>query len=63
LFICAKIIELYNGRIWVESKEGEGSTFYINLPRLDNAKAKELQAADTTTNATTVTPLPTGSAS
>jgi PAS domain S-box-containing protein len=61
LFICAKIIELYNGRIWVESKVGEGSTFYINLPRLDATKAKELAASEA--NATTVTPLPTGSAS
>ena len=61
LFICAKIIELYNGRIWVESKVGEGSTFYINLPRLDNAKAKELQTTEA--GATTLTPLPTKSTS
>jgi PAS domain S-box-containing protein len=43
LFICRKIIELYNGRIWVESKLGEGSTFYINLPRVSTQKAVELQ--------------------
>jgi signal transduction histidine kinase len=34
LFISRKIIELYNGRIWVESEQGKGSTFFINLPRL-----------------------------
>ncbi len=34
LFISRKIIELYQGRIWVESKLGEGSTFYLNLPRI-----------------------------
>jgi PAS domain S-box-containing protein len=45
LFICRKIIELYNGRIWVESKLGEGSSFYINLPRLSSEKASQLQAA------------------
>jgi PAS domain S-box-containing protein len=45
LFICRKIIELYNGRIWAESKLGEGSSFYINLPRLTTTKASELQAA------------------
>ncbi len=45
LFICRKIIELYGGRIWVESKVGEGSSFYINLPRLNSQKASELQAA------------------
>ncbi len=44
LFICRKIIELYNGRIWAESEVGKGSSFYINLPRLSAAKAKELQA-------------------
>lgn len=45
LFICRKIVELYNGRIWVESTVGQGTTFYINLPRLSNQKASELQAA------------------
>lgn len=35
LFICRKIIELYNGHIWAESELGKGSTFYINLPRLN----------------------------
>ena len=46
LFICRKIIELYNGRIWVESQVGKGSSFYINLPRLSNEKATELLASD-----------------
>lgn len=45
LFICRKIVELYNGRIWVESELSKGSTFYINLPRLSNQKATELQAS------------------
>ncbi len=44
LFISRKIIELYNGRIWLESQVGKGSTFYINLPRLTSQKALELQA-------------------
>jgi PAS domain S-box-containing protein len=44
LFICRKIIEMYNGRIWVESKLGEGSSFYINLPRLSSDKANKLLA-------------------
>jgi len=43
LFISRKILELYNGRIWVDSEPGKGSTFYVNLPRLDSAKASSLK--------------------
>jgi PAS domain S-box-containing protein len=38
LFISRKIIELYKGRIWVESQLNHGSTFYINLPRISSEK-------------------------
>lgn len=44
LFICRKIVELYNGRIWAESDPGKGSTFYINLPRLTNQQAETMRA-------------------
>ncbi len=44
LYICRKIVELYHGRIWVESQEGNGSTFYINLPRISNEKAQQMMS-------------------
>jgi signal transduction histidine kinase len=32
LAICKHIIDAHHGKIWVESKEGEGASFYIQLP-------------------------------
>ena len=54
LFICRKIIEMYNGRIWVASDLGKGSTFFINLPRISSEKAMELKKKEDAEN------LPTG---
>lgn len=46
LFICRKIIELYQGRLWVESELGKGSTFYLNVPRLATQRAEQLMAVE-----------------
>ncbi|MDZ4229644.1 MAG: ATP-binding protein, partial [Candidatus Veblenbacteria bacterium] len=32
LFIVRQIVEHMNGKIWVESEKGRGSTFYFSLP-------------------------------
>jgi len=32
LFISKNIIEAHNGKIWFDSKEGEGTAFYISIP-------------------------------
>lgn len=41
LAIVKKIIEAYNGRIWVESQIGQGSSFHFTLPKQDLNHSKE----------------------
>ncbi|MDW3650507.1 MAG: tetratricopeptide repeat protein [Bacteroidia bacterium] len=33
LSICQKVVLRHNGKIWLESRKGEGSTFFVNLPK------------------------------
>ena len=32
LYICRELVRRVGGRIWVESNEGDGSTFFVELP-------------------------------
>jgi PAS domain S-box-containing protein len=45
LAICKRIIDHYGGRIWVDSREGAGSTFYFALPEAVVLPAVQAQAA------------------
>lgn len=45
LHICAEIIKLHHGKIWVESKLHQGSTFSFSLPLLPRKKSSNRTAA------------------
>jgi len=41
LTVVKKIVELYGGKIWIESKVGEGSTFFFALPKQETGVRNE----------------------
>lgn len=68
LYLCRRLVEAMQGRIWVESVFGNGSTFFVELPRIDAQKANELkqeqeqraiQAAEANKVAESAKPAPT----
>jgi signal transduction histidine kinase len=42
LTVAKKIVELYGGRIWLESKLGEGTTFFFTLPGQEAETTNEI---------------------
>jgi signal transduction histidine kinase len=46
LYVCKQIVTAHSGRIWVESEVGQGSTFYINIPRVESTKAMQQQTQE-----------------
>ncbi len=54
LSICRSIVQQHNGRIWVESVLGEGSSFYFTLPmpRINEVAGGEMGTPQTVANRT-----------
>ncbi len=44
LYVSSELVRRMEGRIWVESREGEGSRFYIDLPLDENRGPDEVLA-------------------
>lgn len=42
LYLCRRLVESMNGRLWVESTYKSGSTFYVELPRTSGVDANNL---------------------
>jgi PAS domain S-box-containing protein len=42
LYITKQIIERHGGTIWVDSKEGQGTTFYFSLPAVEESAISSL---------------------
>lgn len=49
LYLCRRLIEAMDGRIWVESEYKKGSTFFIELPRISHEEANRLIEAASNT--------------
>ena len=43
LYLCRRLAETLGGRIWAESTYKKGSTFYVELPRIDTQQAQRLK--------------------
>jgi signal transduction histidine kinase len=42
LYLCRRLVETMNGRIWVDSEYKRGSTFYVELPRVSHEDAMQM---------------------
>lgn len=42
LYLCRRLTETIGGRIWVESEHKRGSTFFVEIPRIDHDEAQRL---------------------
>ncbi|MDX6423800.1 MAG: hypothetical protein QOI67_1271, partial [Gaiellaceae bacterium] len=45
LYISSELVRRFDGRIWVDSQEGEGSTFHVELPTAAHSKRRRTAVA------------------
>lgn len=43
LYLCRRLAETMGGRLWLESEYKKGSTFFLEVPRIDSSKVAELK--------------------
>ena len=53
LYLCRRLAETMNGRVYVKSEYGNGSTFYLETPRVSADDATKFQASADNPNAPT----------
>lgn len=58
LYLCRRLVEAMQGRLWVESTFGSGSTFFVELPRIDSQEANQLRREQEQQAAMSVEPQP-----
>lgn len=54
LILCKDFIEKHQGKIWVDSIEGKGSTFFFSIPRVPK-KVTEISSTSEPTESNTIT--------
>lgn len=46
LYLCRRLVESMDGRIWIESEQGKGSTLNVEFERLSLIRVRELQTSE-----------------
>lgn len=60
LYIVKERVEAMGGRVWAESAFGEGSTFYVSLPRISQEEYERQKQVIANTQAMPIGPATTG---